>query len=261
MNQATPAAVNTISTLVKRPIPLALDQLPAVAIPAYPQFPPVQTGQSRMKDYKRFITNVEFETDTIPRVLAEIGRQDARRAQKLSESVSVLPKRIYTKQGVVGATPPANLTPAQNQAWRDARCEQLGWVAGVLDGEGCISAIPHWHPDRKNPSIRIRIDVVQNDENMLARLRAILNCGGHLNPVTRQSNQNRRCYQFTLDGTHAIRALLIIRRLLERKRNEAHGCIQLWIDGELTRCPGRHGIAPHIVDIRNYWVKRIKEMK
>ena len=52
-----------------------------------------------------------------------------------------------------------------------AQAVALAWAAGFTDGEGCIHISKQLQPGRKSPTYRPRLDVSQNNREVLVRLR------------------------------------------------------------------------------------------
>lgn len=138
---------------------------------------------------------------------------------------------------------------------------KYAWAAGLIDGDGCISAVVQTHIDRKTPSIRIRVIVSQNDHRTLDVLKGYLGERGALNGLRRQPYQNRPMYQLQYDGRHALAVINKVLPYLVRKRMEAEACLVLNVEGKLSTMPGPKGFPPDVLARRDYWVKRIRRMK
>lgn len=213
-----------------------------------------------MQTYQKSPSSSHLETVIVPAVEVELQRIHAR--EKLSgrnRSPNFWGNRKARRK--FPGSPSGTLGPLETQACQLWQLSRLGYAAGFIDADGCISAVEQTYPNREHPSTRIRIDIVQNHHGVLKHIQDILDCGGHLNRMKRQSSQNRDCYQLTYDGWHAVEVLMKLRDLLERKKAEADACLHLFIDGQLSRGPGRKGLSPQIIAIRQMWVARIKSMK
>ena len=138
---------------------------------------------------------------------------------------------------------------------------RYAWAAGMIDGDGCISAVVQQHPGRATPSVRIRVAVSQNDHYTLLVLKGVLGERGALNALKRQPCQNRHPYQLLYDGRHAIAVIKKILPYLVRKAAEADACLKLQEEGEVGRCPGPNGFSAETHGRRAYWVNRLKRMK
>ena len=97
----------------------------------------------------------------------------------------------------------------------------IAWAAGFIDGEGCIQISKTQARDREHPTYRPRLDVSQNDREVLVRLREILNENSGIYMHKRQAGQTRQPYVLVFDGWHALRAVSKIRPFLIRKDEEA----------------------------------------
>ena len=141
------------------------------------------------------------------------------------------------------------------------QAKKLAWSAGFVDGDGCICAVIQRHQNRKTPSVRVRVAIVQNDHYVLQVLKGYLGERGALNSIKRQACQNRQPYQLLYDGAHAIAVIKKILPYLVRKRREADLCLKLFVEGRLNINPGPKGFPPEVHRIRKSLVKRIGKMK
>lgn len=137
----------------------------------------------------------------------------------------------------------------------------LAWAAGFIDGDGCVSALMQTHPRRRSPSIRIRVDVAQNDYYTLKVLADVLGEKHALNPLSRRQYHNRQPFVLTYDGGHAVAVLRKIRSYLVRKAAEANACIELFEQGRLTWLPGPRGIPADLMAYRLKMVEKIRRLK
>jgi hypothetical protein len=137
----------------------------------------------------------------------------------------------------------------------------LAWVAGFLDGDGSISAYENRGHDRRNPTIRIRVTVVQNDYGTLDSVRSILAVPARIYAVRRQPCHNRQVWMLVYDGRHALAVIGLVLPHLRRKRAEALVCQQLEAEGNLSLRPGPNGLPPEVVQIRQRLVRKLKRMK
>jgi hypothetical protein len=142
-----------------------------------------------------------------------------------------------------------------------ARIAELGWAAGFVDGEGCISAVRQKYNNPKYKGIRLRLHVGQNDLASLQRLQEILGVKSYINPVKWNATQTRPIYQLNVDGRHALEALYMLEPFLFRKKHQARACFELWENGRMAERPGRKGVAPEVWEIREYYLKRLQRMK
>lgn len=152
---------------------------------------------------------------------------------------------------------------------RGARVAQsdldLAWAAGLVDGEGSITVVrqtyqPDKNGNKRNPTLRLKLVIVQNDWSTLDRLQRIIGGQSHLNDVPWNDSQNRRCYQLQFDGIHALNAINRLAPFLYRKKQHSWAVNQFWKEGEMGTRPGRRGLNPTIILIREKWVARLRKL-
>lgn len=141
------------------------------------------------------------------------------------------------------------------------RIAELGWAAGFVDGEGCISAVRQKYKNPKYRAIRLRMQVGQNDLASLQRLKNILGVKCHINQVKWNATQTRPIYTLNVDGRHALEALYMLEPFLYRKKHQARTCFELWEHGRMDERPGRRGVSEEVWEIREYYLKRLQRMK
>lgn len=95
---------------------------------------------------------------------------------------------------------------------------ELGWVAGLLEGEGCFTIKKG---KRKNgfsctPAVR----VVSTDRDVIDRLHKLVPAGGVCEP-TRKTKGGKQIYSWSLQSTEAVLDLLVVVLPLmgERRQN------------------------------------------
>lgn len=142
-----------------------------------------------------------------------------------------------------------------------ARIAELGWAAGFVDGEGCITAVRQKYKNPNHRGIRLRMHVGQNDLASLQRLQRILGVKSHINQVKWNASQTRPIYSLNLDGRHALEALYMLEPFLYRKQHQARTCFELWEHGKMAERPGRRGVSQEVWEIREYYLKRLQRMK
>lgn len=142
-----------------------------------------------------------------------------------------------------------------------AQAVALAWAAGFTDGEGCIHISKQLQPGRKSPTYRPRLDVSQNNREVLVRLREIIGEDAGLYTVKLQPNHAQQPYSLGYDGEHALRAIAKLRPYLFRKAVEADVLLTY---PELTSMgihPGPGGYAPEVWTERERIYRRLQELK
>jgi hypothetical protein len=166
-----------------------------------------------------------------------------------------------THQGValISLPPPATATPSDLLDMPE--CIRLSWAAGFIDGDGCISGIIQRYKDRKTPSVRLVVSVVQNDIHTLQVLQKILDEKSHLFTLKRQRCHNRQAYELLYAGRHAISVLQKIEPYLIRKKMECWAAQELHREGCLSVRPGPNGHPEAVHRARAYWVNKLRNLK
>lgn len=141
----------------------------------------------------------------------------------------------------------------------------LAWAAGLVDGEGSISAVRQtYQPDkngrRRNPTIRLKLMIVQNDWSTLNRLQEILACKGYLNEIPWNENHNSRIYQLQYDGANALDAINKLAKYIYRKKHYVHCANKLWSEGQMGVFAKGKRLAPSILAMREKWVARLRKL-
>lgn len=232
----------------------------ATVPPAGNVVPFLHATVSNIKTEPPFKPSMHIDSQLVTSVKNELARihtkeNNSSPGRKRSGSNGTLRGR-----GVLG-DPASTLGAEEVQLWKQQQWAQLGWVAGFVDGEGCITVVRNIRRDRPNDSARIRVIVCQNDYSVLEFAKNVLDCGGCINTLKRQSAQNRQMYQLQYDGPYAVRVLLKLRNLLHRKQAEADACLRFFIEGQFGIRTGRRGLDPEIVKIRNNAIRRLQRMK
>lgn len=138
----------------------------------------------------------------------------------------------------------------------------LSWCAGFVDGEGCISAVwQRFHKTGRRPTVRIRLDVGQNDLEVLQHLQTALGEKERIYKGARGAGQNSQPYVFTLDGARAVAAVAKLSPFLVRKKPEAD-----FLLAAIERCwlgnrPGPRGYPEHVWKAREQLVKKLQRLK
>lgn len=136
----------------------------------------------------------------------------------------------------------------------------LDWAAGMLDGDGCIAIVKQ--PFRSRRSIyRLVVCIVQNCRQTLEHFQKCLNLPGTIYEVARKLQHNKQVYTLNYSGPHAMRLVQRLQGYLVRKRLEAAVALSFCEDGQISRRFGRHGVPPHIHDIRVAHYKKLRALK
>lgn len=139
---------------------------------------------------------------------------------------------------------------------------KLAWAGGFVDGEGCVSVVwQRFNRSSRRATMRIRLDVAQNDLQVLEHLQSILNEQSHINKVKRRVAHNRQMYSLGFDGAHALAAIAKISPFLCRKKQQAEVLMAAIEPCWFGIRPGRGGYPPYVWDARERLVKKLQKLK
>ncbi len=97
--------------------------------------------------------------------------------------------------------------------------EQLAYIAGFFDGEGCV----HIGGRRQNTSYNLEVNISNTDEDILLWLQSIY--GGYLKTVKKAKEHHIQCYNWRLASNQAVVFLDSIYPFLILKKHQADGAI------------------------------------
>lgn len=99
----------------------------------------------------------------------------------------------------------------------------LGWAAGFIDGDGCISILKQKNIKKCGSIVNrynLSITITQNDLSTLQYLQKIINIKGNITKTRFQKGHTRQCWVLTYTGEIAYQVLLLIQAGLYRKQQE-----------------------------------------
>jgi len=137
----------------------------------------------------------------------------------------------------------------------------LAWAAGFTDGEGCIHLSKQFQFGRKSPTYRPRLDVSQNNREVLVRLREVIDENAGLYAVKLLPNHTQQPYSLVFDGEHALRAIAKLRPYLFRKAVEADVMLTYPELGSMGIHPGPKGYAPEVWTERERIYRHLQVLK
>ena len=137
----------------------------------------------------------------------------------------------------------------------------LAYCAGLFDGDGCISISKTHRPDRKNPTYRLCLSLVQNCLMTVKRFQGVIDVLSMLVEPTRTVQQNRQVYDLRYDGKNSLRVLEMLRPYLVRKSAEADVAIQFMLLGKMSVHTGPKGAPPEIWKIREQLYRKLRALK
>lgn len=111
---------------------------------------------------------------------------------------------------------------------RYAAPEKLAYVAGIFDGEGCISIQRNKpHAGGKSPCYALHVSVSNTDKRIINFLLELVGGGSCKHNNEKRPNQ-RLCYDWRVQARVAVRFLKAIRPYLLLKAEQADLAIEFW---------------------------------
>jgi LAGLIDADG endonuclease len=118
---------------------------------------------------------------------------------------------------------------------------ELGWLAGIIDGEGCITIVPRLRSDAscRNHGYSMKVAVSNTDPRMILKIKSILGFGSI---QCKSEHRNGRCkaaYVWITSCREALVFLLVIKDHLVTKAEQAQLAIEIQ-----NRTTTRMGMKP-----------------
>lgn len=182
----------------------------------------------------------------------------ARRTRPRVAPVSRAPRATVTADETL--SPSAALSPISQ---RRHACEaDLGWAAGVMDGEGCIHIARQTYGETgRRPTYRLRLHISQNSEFLLREFAWAVGVAGRLYSPKPTRKQNRVCHSLVYDGIRAFVVLERLRQHLRRKKPEAELAAEFRAQCDIHRHPGPKGCPESIWELREWYYERMSGLK
>jgi hypothetical protein len=134
----------------------------------------------------------------------------------------------------------------------------LGYVAGIIDGEGCIMITKHQHHDRFE--YQMYVDVSNTSLRIVNKIKGLF--GGSIYSRER-SGTNFRIHQWKLCGNKACEMLKKIKPFLQEKKEQADLAIQFHVY-MLRRFHSQQQtmkLTEHDIKVRDSYIARLKELR
>jgi len=137
---------------------------------------------------------------------------------------------------------------------------ELGYAAGLIDGEGCVTVVRHQRKKRPRRDMRPVFSVSQNDQQVLKRLQMTLGAHSDVHPGKKTIKTNRTPCNFIVSSApHIIHSLCGVYELLDVKKTQVEALFRFHVEGRQWKF-GR-GTPPVVLKRRMYWYKRLIKMK
>jgi hypothetical protein len=138
----------------------------------------------------------------------------------------------------------------------------LAYMGGFFDGEGCIHLAKQTFRDpNRRATFRMRVDLSQNNLEMLQAFQLEVGVPGNLHALKRTLSQNRQCYKILYDGDSAFEVLRRLLPYLRRKKPEAIVALEYQQSCAIHIHPGRRGIDPDDWALRARFYRKLRAMK
>lgn len=171
------------------------------------------------------------------------------------------PAKRLNASGVSGASQSAyTLSPISQR--RHVGEADLGWAAGVMDGEGCIHiARQTYGTSGRRPTYRLRLNIAQNDEQMLREFSWVVGVPGRIYSPKPTRKQNKTCHCLVYDGVSAFAVLERLHKHLRRKQAQATLAAEFRERCDIHRHTGPRGCPESLWELREWYYERMSGMK
>jgi len=140
----------------------------------------------------------------------------------------------------------------------------IAWVAGFIDGEGCICILKQKYLSSDGAQkvyYRLSVSISQNNLEVLQRVKEVSGIHGNIFAKKRTIKTNRQCYTLNYDSKHALSFIRALKPFLVRKRAEVDAIEQFWLQGRMEERTGRKPVKADVLAIRESWYKKLQRMK
>lgn len=156
---------------------------------------------------------------------------------------------------------PESAAPPASGASKVRAPMSVAWAAGFADGECCIHVARQTYRCGRRDTHRLRLQIYQNDFEVLEHFRAVVGASARVYPVKRTAQHSRQVYQINLDGQEAMDVIALLTPHLIRKRAEALAARTYWTEGQAGKHFGPNGMPPEIRAIRERLYLEMRSLK
>jgi hypothetical protein len=155
---------------------------------------------------------------------------------------------------------PFALSPYSKRSTRNEA--DLGWAAGILDGEGCIGIAKQsfGKSSKRRAVYRLRVQVAQTHLTLLEEFQWVVNICGVIAEPEVTKKQRRRCYSLIYDGLRAFAVLEILVGHLRRKRPHALEARAFRRECDIHVHPGPNGHSEAVWERRRWYYNRMRAL-
>lgn len=163
-----------------------------------------------------------------------------------------------------GVTLPSGCASRKRRAAAPAKSpdtHDLAYIAGLLDGDGCIHIAKQQQSDRARPTYRARVTLAQSDYELLDYVRKVLGELSYLHKVRRTLQQNRQHYTLVYDGRHALAVIEKLLPWLRAKAPQALVLLEYGEAGQIRVHSGPQGHADELWRLRESYYQKLRRLK
>lgn len=137
----------------------------------------------------------------------------------------------------------------------------VGWAAGLLDGEGCIQIAKQTYPGTGEcKNYQLRIQVAQCSLAVLREFEWAVGLSGRVHSPKPTRLQTRICHYLNYTGMRAFFVLERLRQHLRRKREHAELARTYRTECLIHVHPGPKGMPPEVWLRRHWFYERMREL-
>lgn len=134
----------------------------------------------------------------------------------------------------------------------------IGWAAGILDGEGCVHIARQTYRDpSRRPTYRLRLTIAQNQIDVLQEFEWIVGLRGSIRSPKPTKKQNRVCHYLNFDGMKAFVVLQKLKEHLRRKREHVKTAEDFRRECDIHVHPGPRGTPLEVWERREWYYNRM----
>jgi len=137
----------------------------------------------------------------------------------------------------------------------------LAYCAGLFDGDGWVGISRQKMPERKNPTYRLTLSLVQNDYPTISHFREVMGVQHCLVEVRRSKAHNKQIYDLRYDARHALTVLHLMLPHLVRKKIEAEVAFDFWNVCSMGVLPGPKGLPKQVWKDRAAFFTKMRKLK
>lgn len=134
----------------------------------------------------------------------------------------------------------------------------LGWAAGILDGEGCVHIARQTYRDpSRRPTYRLRLSIAQNQIAVLQEFEWAVGLRGSIRSPKPTKKQNKVCHYLNYDGMKAFVVLQKLKEHLRRKREHAQTAEDFRRECQIHVHPGMRGASEETWQRREWYYNKM----